>query len=80
MIISSDNNTVIVGFLCDSSNSSIKATEFKEGTWVEVEGEIKKGNYHGDIPIIEIKNMKKTNIPRDEFVYPPSDSYISTHF
>lgn len=77
MIISSDNQAVIVGFLCDSSSVNCS---FEAGTWVEVEGVITKGNYHGDIPVIEIRNINKTDVPCDEFVYPPSDSYINSEY
>lgn len=78
MIISSNNQAVVVGFLCDSSASSINTINFEDGTWVEVEGIIIKGNYHGDIPIIEVSSITQTDVPCDEFVYPPSDSYINT--
>lgn len=74
MIISSDNHAVVVGFLseCDNSNS------FKDGAWVEAEGVIEKGNYHGDIPIIKVENIHEISVPKDEFVYPPDDSYIKS--
>ncbi len=74
MIISSENHAVVVGFLseCDT------VRDFKDGAWVEVEGVITKGNYHGDIPVIKIKSIKETNVPKDEFVFPPDDSYINS--
>ena len=74
MIISSDNHAVVVGFLsvCD------EACNFKDGAWVEAEGIIEKGNYHGDIPVIKVKSMKEVNVPKDEYVYPPNDSYITS--
>lgn len=50
MIISSDYQSVIVGFLSEADNAS----EFKDGTWVEVTGEITKGDYHGDMPIVKV--------------------------
>ena len=50
MIISSDYQSVIVGFLSEADNAS----DFKDGTWVEVTGEITKGDYHGDMPIIKV--------------------------
>ena len=74
MIISSDNHAVVVGFLSECDN----ATQFKNGSWIEVEGTIEKGFYHGDIPVVKIKNIKETNIPKDEFVYPPDDTYINS--
>lgn len=74
MIISSDRQSVIVGFLCESD----KAKEFSDNTWIEVTGEIKKGNYHGDMPIVKVTDIKNTDKPEDEYVYPPDDSYIPT--
>ena len=74
MIISSDNHAVVVGFLSECD----KACNFKDGIWVEAEGVIEKGNYHGDIPIVRIKNIKETTAPKNEYVFPPSDSYVSS--
>lgn len=75
MIISSDMQTLIVGFLCDCNN----AKDFEDGTWVEITGEITKGNYHGDMPIIKVTEIKKINKPEsDIYVYPPDDSYVPT--
>lgn len=61
------NEAQIVGFLahCDQAN------EFEDNIWVEVRGKITKGDYHGEIPIIEIKTIKKITTPEDIFVYPP---------
>ena len=74
MIISSNNHAVVVGFLSEYENIN----NFKDGSWVEIEGVIEKGCYHGDIPIIKIKNLKETNVPSDEYVYPPDGSYINS--
>ena len=74
MIISSDNHAVVVGFLSEYEG----AGSFNDGAWVEAEGVIEKGYYHGDLPVIKIKNIKETTVPRDEFVYPPDDSYVSS--
>lgn len=67
MVISSDFQTVVVGFLCESS----EVKDFSDGCWVEIEGEIIKGDYHGEIPIIKITTIKEIATPSDEFVYPP---------
>lgn len=75
MIISSDYQTVVVGFLCEST--SIKNIE--DGTWVEITGKIEKTDYHGDMPYIKINNLKEIQKPSDEYVYPPDDSYIPTN-
>ena len=52
--------------------------DFENDTWINVTGEIVKGNYHGDMPIIKITNIEHTEKPSEEYVYPPDDSYIPT--
>jgi len=74
MVVSSDFQTVVVGFLCNYD----KANTFDDGTWVEITGTIVKGKYHGEIPIIDVENMQKIEMPSDEYVYPPDDDYIPT--
>lgn len=74
MVISSDFKSLVVGFLCNYKNIS----DFSDGTWVNITGKIKKGNYHGEIPVIEITKIEKIEKPSDEYVYPPDDFYIPT--
>lgn len=74
MVVSSDFQTVVVGFLCNYE----KAKEFENGTWVEITGTIKKGTYHGEMPVVDIDSIQKTKKPSDEYVYPPDDNYIPT--
>lgn len=74
MIISSDFQYVVVGFLCELDN----AKDFKDGTWVNLTGEIKKGDYHGDMPIINVIDINTCDKPNEEFVYPPDENYIPT--
>ena len=74
MIISSDFQSVIVGFLCEYDN----AKDFEDNTWVEINGEIIKGDYHGDMPIVKVTKINRTDKPNDEYVYPPDESYIPT--
>ena len=74
MIISSDYKYVVVGFLCEYDNIA----NFKDGSWVNVTGEIIKGDYHGDMPILEIYNLREINKPENEYVYPPDENYIPT--
>lgn len=74
MIVSSDFQTMVVGFLCTANN----ARDFKDGTWVKVSGKITKGHYHGDIPVIEIEKIEETTKPKDSSVYPPDNFYIPT--
>lgn len=74
MIVSSDFQTVVVGFLCHSS----LASNFEDDTWVEITGTITKGDYYGEMPIIEIENIKKIDTPSEEYVYPPDSSFVVT--
>lgn len=74
MIVSSNSQTVVVGFLCECNN----AKDFENDSWVNVTGEIIKGDYHGDMPIIKITNIERAEKPSEEYVYPPDDSYIPT--
>lgn len=76
MFINEDKNqSVVVGFLCESKD--VKA--FKDGEWVEITGTIEKGKYHNsEIPIIKITEIKGTIQPDMPYVMPPSDTYIPT--
>ena len=75
MIISSDNQSLVVGFLCDCKS----AKEYNDNDWVEITGKITKGNYHGDLPIIKISKIEKIEKPETNiYVYPPDDTYVST--
>ena len=74
MIIDSNFQTLVVGFLCECDN----AKEFSDNTWIHINGTIEKGNYHGDIPVLKITKIEKIQRPNDEYVYPPDDSYVPT--
>ncbi len=75
MIISSDMQTLIVGFLCDSKN----AKDFPDQSWVEITGEISQGSYHGNMPIIQVNEIKQIEKPENDiYVYPPDDTYVPT--
>jgi putative membrane protein len=74
MIVGTDLQTVVVGFLC----SSDKMRDFSEDTWVEITGEVIKGDYHGEIPVIKITDIKQTDKPANEFVFPPDENYVPT--
>ena len=43
-----------------------------------INGEIIKGYYHNEIPVIDINKIEKTTKPEEEYVYPPDDTYIPT--
>lgn len=76
MIINSNYQSVIVGFLCEYDN----AKDFANDTWVQVTGEIVKGDYHGDMPILRVIEIDVVPKPSsEEYVYPPDDSYIPTN-
>ena len=74
MLINSDSQSVVVGFLCTHENTK----NFKQGTWVNVTGTIIKGYYHNEIPVIDINNIEVTEKPEEEYVYPPDNTYIPT--
>lgn len=74
MIISSDLKTLVVGFLCESN----QITSYENGAWVQITGKITKGNYHEEIPIIEVLEIKRIDKPDDLYVYPPDDSFVPT--
>ena len=74
MIIDDNKQTLIVGFLCNCKD----AEKFSDKTWVEITGTITKGNYHGEMPVIKIKEINAIDKPSDEYVYPPDDCYIPT--
>ena len=56
-----------------------KDFKLNENSWVEITGTITKGDYHGDMPIIEIDSISIVAPPTDEYVYPPSEDYIMTN-
>ena len=74
MIINSNLQTLVVGFLCEYK----EAINLSEKTWVKITGEIQKGDYNGEIPIIKITSLEKIEKPSDEYVYPPDSSYLQT--
>lgn len=75
MTVQGSSKTLIVGFLCSHKD----AKNFADGSWVRIIGEISKGNYHGEIPIIKITKIENTEKPtQDELVPPPDATYIPT--
>ena len=70
-----DSQAYVVGFLSEYN----KISEFPDSTWLEITGTITKGKYHNqDIPIIKINTLKTIEKPNNEYVFPPSDTYIPT--
>lgn len=74
MIINSNLQTLVVGFLCEYKDSN----DLADKTWIKIRGEIQKGNYNGEIPIIKIVTLEKIEKPTDEYVYPPDSAYLQT--
>ncbi len=74
MLVSSDYKTLVVGFLCNCKDIS----KYPDNTWVKIIGKITKGDYHGEIPVIEVTKIEQIKKPSDEYVYPPDDFYIPT--
>ncbi len=74
MIINSKNQTVVVGFLCEYENSKNLVND----SWVKITGKITKGDYYGEIPVLQIEEIEETSIPNNPFVLPPSDSFLPT--
>ena len=67
MILDNKNQSVVVGILSQCSSSE----KYSSGSWVTVTGSIVKGNYNGEIPILEISDIKPSKVPENEFVYIP---------
>ena len=75
MLISSDNQSLIVGFLC----SCKQAKKFENYSWVEITGTITKGFYHEDVPVIQITRIRQIDKPEEGiYVYPPDETFIPT--
>ena len=76
MIVNENTSqSLVVGFLCSYS----KAIDFPDNIWVDVLGTIQKGNYYGDIAIINVENMFECDKPKDDFVSMPDNTYIPTN-
>lgn len=75
MIISSNLQYVVVGFLCEYPQSS----QYSSNSWVNVTGTITHGQYNNkDIPIIKVSDIQIVKEPTDSLVYPPDENYIPT--
>ena len=70
-----DSQSYVVGFLCEYD----KIRNFADKTWVEITGTITEGKYHNQtIPIIKITHLNKIEKTQEEFVFPPSNTYVPT--
>lgn len=62
-----DGDEKVVGFLC-TYNGDIDLTDSE---WVEITGNIVKGYYTTDMPVIEVTNIQKITAPANTFVEKP---------
>lgn len=69
-----NNQTLVVGFL----STSEKAKEFPTYTWIEITGEITKGYYNGEVPMLKILSIEKASKPENATVCVPDSSYVPT--
>ena len=69
-----NNQTVVVGFLCYLEH----AEEYENYTWINITGEITKGNFNGEIPCIKITSIERINKPENDTVKLPDDSFVPT--
>lgn len=69
MLYDSSNQAVVVGIMCDCDSIN----EYEDYTWVTIEGTIFKGDFHGDIPIVNISKITRSKMPENEFVFEPVD-------
>ena len=74
MRFNENSNSIIVGFLCENK----MASNFSDGTWVEVVGTIKKGKFTDELAILDVTTIKETDKPVNIFVNPPDKTYIPT--
>ncbi len=74
MKFNNNSTSLVVGFLCNYK----KASDYPDGSWVEVVGELKKGNFNGDIAILDIISIVETRRPEILLVEPPDKTYIPT--
>lgn len=74
MVLPNSSQTLVIGFLCEYD----KSLDYKDGEWVNIVGEIKKGNFKGDIAVLNIISIDKTDKPENPFVSAPDDTYIPT--
>ena len=75
MKIDKINQTLVIGFLCEYS----KASNFPDGTWVEIVGEIVKGNFNGDIAMLKIISIKETTPLQNPLVSMPNVAKVVKH-
>ena len=63
-----DSQSLVVGFLCESK----EASNYSDGTWVEIVGKIKKGKFNNELAILDVISIKETSKPVNLYVNPPN--------
>ena len=76
MMVNENSSSIIVGFLCEYNKASL----FPDDTWVQLIGKLEKGNYNGDIAMLKVLSITKTEKPENIFVLPPDKTYIPTTY
>lgn len=70
-----NNQTLIVGFLCEYDD----IISYDEYSWIEITGEITKGYYNNSaIPILKIIEIKSIEEPDNPTVPAPDGDYVPT--
>ena len=64
-----DGEEKVVGFLCEYNGN----LDLIQGEWIEITGSITKGYYIGDMPVIQVDNVKKITAPANTYVKAPAD-------
>ena len=67
MKLNNSSQSLIVGFLCESKNAS----DYPDGTWIEVVGKIKRGKLNEELAILDVISIKPVTKPNQIFVSPP---------
>ena len=60
----SNNEDKVAGFLCKYDESS----KLLDNEWIEITGVITKGDYNGQMPVINIGSLEKITAPANTFV------------
>ena len=59
-----ENETKVAGYMCNFD----KSISLEENEWIEIEGNIIKGNYNGEIPVIKVDKITKIIAPANMYV------------
>ena len=62
--IADGNETKIAGFVCMYEGQMT----FEENEWIEITGTIIKGDYNGQIPVINVETVTKIPAPANMYI------------